>query len=325
MLPDNSPSKDTRCGKNRSQYPRSVSYPLYILLLLSTGASISTHAHAGSPLQNVAILDTSECPGSGKYTLQSSRPAESSKLYSGDQIQIKDSKCKLTVLYLVHRSPKTPEEATRFGSIDREDQLEQKSGLYTVSSVKPNSYGDLFAIKIFGDPPAMRDSVVAGRAEKPDSDEISMPILDLWDNQIAAGTRALHLAWRNGESPFDITVAAKGKGPLARTGNVQSRYTRFESLTLQPGTYIVTVKGNTGQQAQATFDVVEPSQIPTPPSELRTTRSENDLLQAGWLASNGHGEYVFEAYQRIIALRSRDKHASRVLEWLEAGWRPRLK
>lgn len=233
-----------------------------------------------------------------------------SRLFDGDYVRITDPNCRVTV---------------SVGSTVR--ALSPSNSPYLVAVPKAPSpierlrYAMEYGEKDFG----IGVGLGVGRAGEENA-EITIPLLELWDNQIAAGTRTLHLAWRKGEGPFEVTVAMKGKGkaPLARTGNTQSRATRFENLTLQPGTYIVTVQGKDGHSAQATFDAVNPSQIPTPPSELQTGHSDGSFLQAGWLASNGHGEYVFEAYQRISALGNKEKQISRVQEWLESGWRPRL-
>lgn len=234
-----------------------------------------------------------------------------SRLFDGDTVRIKDPSCRVTL---------------SIGSTVR--TLSPSNSPYLVVMPKaPSKIERLLYAMGYGEKDVgIGVGLGVGRAGEENA-EIAIPLLELWDNQIAAGTRTLHLAWRNGESPFEVTVATKrnGKVPLARASNLQTRATRFENIALQPGTYLVTVQGKDGHSAQATFDVVNPSQIPIPPSELQTGRSDGDFLQAGWLASNGHGEYVFEAYQRINALESKDKHISRVQEWLEAGWRPRLK
>lgn len=289
-----------------------ITLPLFFIAKLTSSDAFSASPNP-SP-QVAGHIDSIDCTNLNGYELKRNGVAvrRESQLRDGDAITITDPKCKMTI--------SIP------GSIRT---LSIKDGTYTVQLSRISLIDRIRYVLGYSDGHAGVGIGIGAGISRADGEgaELAIPLLTLWENQLAAGTRTLRLAWRDGEGPFEVIVAMEGKenAPLARTSNIPSRSIQYKTLTLQPGTYLVTIRGANGRAKQASFEVVNPSQIPTPPAELHIDRSDRQILQAGWLASTGHGEFVLEAYQRLSALETNDSHVSRIQERLEAGWRPRLK
>lgn len=276
---------------------------------------------SGTEQQKVAVLFDDDCPGKDQYEAPHRSP--DNFLLSGDRIKVTGAQCKVSIVYFATRPEKSPKDQQLYGSKRNEDVLEQRHGSYVVASVKVDGLVGKIAMTVLGAPPEPK-AKAHDTSARTGGDDLAIPLLELWNSHISSGNRPLYLAWQEGKGPYDVILAPKNRWnePLASARNIAGHSIRFDNMTLQAGTYVVSIRDKEGRSVQADFMAVSPSKIPTPPSEIQS--SNTHLLTAGWLASSGHGEYVFEAYQRISALSDDDKLARRIRGALERGWRPAL-
>lgn len=159
------------------------------------------------------------------------------------------------------------------------------------------------------------------------SEEASIPLLRLWDSKIAAGTRALRLAWIGGERPFEVVLTRPNSGgDIVRQTHVEKSSTTLPDAILEPGKYRVSIRDSKGRTQSADLTVVDPQEMPVAPSDLQEYKNADpprQLLYAAWLAAQKDGEYVFEAYQEVAPLAKTNVEAQAIQEHLESGWRPR--
>lgn len=273
-------------------------------------------ARTDNPPQPVGRIVSSGCAEKDLVIKRthSAMKRQDSQLYEGDEITIAGANCTVEI---------------RVGNATR--ILSLKDTPYTAPSVKGTFIPRLiFAMGIGKGATGQGHSqgISQGHTRDGDSNEISLPILKLWSSQIEAGTRPLRVAWRGGEGPFQITLwRANAALPLATHDNVVENQATLDETDLKPGTYQIRVKDSANRHQEGNFTVVDSSDLPPLPTELENYQEEDPpkpLLEAGWLATQEGGKFVFEAYQRISPLALMNPEANQLKVRLEKGWRPRL-
>ncbi len=235
-------------------------------------------------------------------------------LFENDRVVIKAQGCTLTIRYGSTRESVT---STRL--------IPSPSSISWLARAK-----NLFwSVSSASESVEIEEGHARGRKRTTDDTQLGMPILEQRGNYVRAGTRDLYLAWRGGPAPFSVELSKVGQeGPgLAHRDQVASREITFESVPLTPGRYQVTIWSADGSALQALLSALEGDQIPGPPVELMKSSEEDppdSLLQALWLASEGNGDYVFEAFQQIAEIAKAYPEAKVFLEKLKAGWQPEL-
>lgn len=269
-----------------------------------------------SPPQPVGRIVGSGCPEKHLVLKRahSGTRQNDSQLYEGDEVTITDANCTIEI---------------RIGNALR--MLSLKNTPYTARSATSTLIPRLlFAMGIGKGASGQGHSQGIGQGHTRDgeSNEISLPILELWSSQIEAGTRRLRIAWQGGEGPFQIALwRTNVASPLAAYDNVVENHATLDETDLKPGAYEIRVKDRLNHQGAGTFIVVSSSDLPPLPTELEQYQEEHPprpLLEAGWLATQEGGKFVFEAYQRLSLLASMNPEANQMKERLETGWRPRL-
>jgi len=273
-------------------------------------------AGTDNPPQPVGRIVSSGCPEKHLVLKRahSGTRQNDSQLYEGDEVTITDPNCTVEI---------------RIGNALR--ILSLKDTPYTArratSTLIPRL---LFAMGIGKGATGQGHSqgISQGLTRDGASEEIRLPILQLWSGQIEAGTRPLHIAWRGGQGPFQITLwRATIASPLITHDSVVENYATLDETNLKPGTYQIRVSDSLNHHGGGTFTVVSSSDLPPLPTELQQYQEGNPprrLLEAGWLATQEGGKFVFEAYQRLSSLASMNPEANQMKERLETGWRPRL-
>ncbi len=237
-----------------------------------------------------------------------------SQLYEGDEVTITDANCTIEIRIgntLRVLSLKDTPYTARIATGTLIPRLLFAMGLGKGATEKGHSQG-----------------ISQGHTRDGESNEISIPILELWSSQIEGGPRRLRIAWQGGEGPFQIALWRTNlASPLASYDNVVENYATLGETDLKPGAYQIRIKDRLNHSGAGTFKVVSSSDLPPLPTELRQYQEEDPpkgLLEAGWLATLEGGKFVFEAYQRISSLASINPEANEMKERLETGWRPRL-
>ncbi len=290
-------------------------------LLLGSIASSTLMVEAGAARtdnlpQPVGRIVSSGCPE--KHLVLKRAHATTtqtdSQIYDGDEVTITDPNCTVEI---------------RIGNELR--MLSSKETPYTARKAASTLIPRLLFAMGIGEGATRQghsQGISQGLTRDGASEEIRLPILQLWSGRIEAGTRQLHIAWRGGQGPFQITLrSATVASPLITQDGVVENYATFDETNLQPGTYQVRVSDSLTRHGEGTFTVVNSSDIPPLPTELQQYQEGNPprrLLEAGWLATQEGGKFVFEAYQRVVSLALMNPEANHMKERLETGWRPRL-
>lgn len=292
----------------------------HALLMCSIATSIliveAGVAGTDSPPQPVGRIVSSGCPEKHLVLKRahSGTGQNDSQLYEGDEVTITDPNCTVEI---------------RIGNTLR--MLSLKDTPYTARSATSTLIPRLlFAMGIGKGATGQGHSqgISQGLTRDGASEEIRLPILQLWSGQIEAGTRPLHIAWRGGQGPFQITLwRGTVASPQITHDGVVENYVTLDETSLKPGTYQIRVKDSANRHQEGNFTVVDSSDLPPLPTELENYQEEDPpkpLLEAAWLATQEGGKFVFEAYQRVSRLASMNPEANQMKERLETGWRPRL-
>lgn len=273
-------------------------------------------AGTNNPAQPVGRIVSSGCPETHLVLKRahSGTRQNDSQLYDGDEITITDANCTVEI---------------RIGNTLR--MLSLKDTPYTARSATSTLIPRLlFAMGIGKGATGQGHSqgISQGLTRDGAPEEIRLPILQLWSSQIEAGTRPLYITWRGGQGPFQISLwRATTSSPLITHDSLVENYATLEETNLNPGTYQIQVRDSLNHQGTGTFTVVSSSDLPPLPTELQQYQEEHPprrLLEAGWLATQEGGKFVFEAYQRVVSLALMNPEANQMKERLETGWRPRL-
>lgn len=273
-------------------------------------------AGTDSPPQPVGRIVGSSCPEKHLVLKRahSGTRQNDSQLYEGDEVTITDANCTIEI---------------RIGNTLR--MLSLKDTPYTARSATSTLIPRLlFAMGIGKGASGQGHSqgISQGHTRDGTSEEIRLPILQLWSSQIEAGTRSIYIAWRGGQGPFQLALwRATATSPIAIHDDIVENHATLDETDLKPGVYQIRVKDRLNHQGVGTFTVVNSSDLPPLPTELEQYQEEHPprrLLEAGWLATQEGGKFVFEAYQRLSLLASMNPEANQMKERLETGWRPRL-
>lgn len=153
-------------------------------------------------------------------------------------------------------------------------------------------------------------------------DEITIPLLPAGAT-IAAGRRAIDLAWTGGRPPFTVRLVRDRRGEVAVATGLNSRRASLGVVEVAPGLHAVQVRDSAGVSRLARFLVVPPDSVPSFPGAGTAGWSGGSrlLLEAVWLAGIGDGRWSWEAWLRLDRL-GEDETAARVRAELEAGRLP---
>jgi hypothetical protein len=155
--------------------------------------------------------------------------------------------------------------------------------------------------------------------------QLLMPLFRASNQRIAAGTRSLSLAWRNGRPPFRLQIfAASQTTPLAEVDGVQASTVTLKSIAFATGSYAIAITDNTGNTLREVFAVVPQTSLPSLPPEqsqaMQDASQPADLravVYAAWLFKQDPA-WRLEAYQSVAPYIATSQ-AARVLAFELTG------
>jgi hypothetical protein len=167
-------------------------------------------------------------------------------------------------------------------------------------------------------PPPRRAGEALDMAATRTADDLNVLGLGNFAPQLAAGPRALFVAWSGGLPPFAARLERVGDArPVAESRLIRGRAVDLPRVDLAPGRYVLVVSDAAGTEVRdADVQVVEVRAVPAAPGELAGgdwDPVEKGLLRALFLESFGTGEWRLEALQAVAALPRGD---ARVKAWL---------
>ena len=216
------------------------------------------------------------------------------ELKSGDRILINDDHAYLNLLTSTGRLRVTADMA-------RKDGYEIKASPNSVwrnlvalvtDKIKPGQTQVLSASSRGGDAPP---TIPAGHEEAP---------------KLAAGERALHILWKDGEPPYRLSLVRADK--VLSEINVSNGFAAtLPKQSLPPGNYELVLKDKKGLEKASLRDgawlehliLVVPTDVPPMPSALANSmlpEEARQLLYADWLVRQGTGEWCLEAIQKVF-------------------------
>jgi len=181
-----------------------------------------------------------------------------------------------------------------------------------------------------------------GNSQCESSKPFSIPILNNGNAKLLEGKRQLHIGWSGGPSRYRVQVYQVLNGTDKEvkelyepniqigSGNCQKLEipeVRLKTWTFEKGKrYKIKITNEAGKKKIGTFTVVSDSQDPrqgakvvipvsaesSDTKEVEVTLLPSFLLQAGWLAQHGNGEWMLEAYQTVVA--SQKNHSAQLVK-----------
>lgn len=224
------------------------------------------------------------------------------ELKSGDQIFINDGHAYLNLI-------------NSTGPLRVTAAMAKKGG-YKIDA-SPNSVWDnLVALVSDKIKPGQTQAVSASSRGKGPQDEKSYPSIpaDQTDTpKLAAGERALHFRWQDGEPPYRLSLVRDDQ-VISKIEVSEGHEATLPKQALQPGNYKLVLKDKKGLvpdvhplygNAYVTENLilVAPADVPLMPAALaKATLPEEtrQLLYADWLARQGKGEWSMEAIQHVF-------------------------
>lgn len=138
---------------------------------------------------------------------------------------------------------------------------------------------------------------------------------------IAAGRRALYVAWTGGVGPYSVQVlrASDGREVVSRA-NIGAHSVVLPPADIEPGEYTLWVRNRAGHRVEGIREngivAVAQSAVPAMPDVLKTTGLTDEaraLFYADYLAALDEGRWTLEALQRVAALPAQ---SPAVRQWL---------
>jgi hypothetical protein len=153
---------------------------------------------------------------------------------------------------------------------------------------------------------------------------LSIPLLQVEKNaKLLKGKRQLYVGWLGGYPPYQIQVHRFINGKKTEVTNLRTTFTQTCSSLLEVALkqwlfkegelYQLKIIDAHQKSAQGQFRVVSNSQNPRWrwTSEKVKELQASPILQAIWLAQQGHGEWRLEAYQQVGMLKT---HSARLIK-----------
>lgn len=140
-------------------------------------------------------------------------------------------------------------------------------------------------------------------------------------SSIAAGRRALYVAWTGGAGPYSIQLlrASDGREVVSRA-NIGTHSVLLPPADIEPGAYTLWVRNRAGYRIEGIREdgivAVAPGAVPAMPEVLKAsglTDEARALFYADYLAAQDEGRWTLEALQRVAALPSQ---SPAVRQWL---------
>jgi hypothetical protein len=144
--------------------------------------------------------------------------------------------------------------------------------------------------------------------------------------KMAAGERALHFRWLDGEPPYRLSLVRDDQ-VISEVNVAKDHEATLPKQSLPPGTYKLVLKDKKGLVPDVhplygnaivteNLMLVAPADVPPMPSALTDSplpEETRQLLYADWLARQGNGEWTLEAIQHVFLYAKEYKPAA---EWL---------
>jgi hypothetical protein len=167
-----------------------------------------------------------------------------------------------------------------------------------------------FAIRDIGDQPSA-------------SQPLQIPLIPPAGASVASGRRPFSVIWLGGTPPFKLSLTAAAAGPsIFESDRMMGRELPKKVLTLSIGAYTVRLSDAAGQEIERPLDVVPEEVIPLPPEEPAPTNVPSAWLvtaRAGWLAQQGQGRWLLEAFLEATPMRSSFEPAGTLVSLLANG------
>ena len=140
-------------------------------------------------------------------------------------------------------------------------------------------------------------------------------------SSIAAGRRALYVAWTGGVGPYSVQLLRAGDGrEVVSRANIGAHSVLLPPADIEPGEYTLWVRNRSGYRIEGIREdgivAVAQSVVPTMPDVLRAgglTDEARTLFYADFLAAQDEGRWTLEALQRVAALPAQ---SPAVRQWL---------
>jgi hypothetical protein len=151
---------------------------------------------------------------------------------------------------------------------------------------------------------------------------LSLPaLLAAPQTRIAAGRRALYVAWTGGVGPYSVQVLRAGDGrEVVSRASIGAHSVVLPPADIEPGEYTLWVRNRAGHRVEGFREdgivAVAPGAVPAMPEVLKTTGLTDEaraLFYADYLAAQDEGRWTLEALQRVAALPAQ---SPAVRQWL---------
>jgi hypothetical protein len=151
---------------------------------------------------------------------------------------------------------------------------------------------------------------------------LSLPaLLAAPQTRIAAGRRALYVAWTGGVGPYSVQVLRAGDGrEVVSRSSIGAHSVVLPPADIEPGEYTLWVRNRAGHRVEGFREdgivAVAPGAVPAMPEVLKTTGLTDEaraLFYADYLAAQDEGRWTLEALQRVAALPAQ---SPAVRQWL---------
>ena len=152
---------------------------------------------------------------------------------------------------------------------------------------------------------------------------LSAPLLES-RQVLAAGHRAITLAWTQSEGPVRVVIEAGDSRVLAQEVTSSREWTS-PAIDLSPGTYKIVLRENSGEPIVAQLDVAEATALPVLPDASAAEGMPAEMIRtvhATWLAGQARGLYALESLQLVAGLADRYYPAKLLRDALVEGSLP---
>ena len=152
-----------------------------------------------------------------------------------------------------------------------------------------------FAIREVGDQPS---------ASKP----LEIPLIPPAGASVAAGQRPFSAIWLGGTPPFKLSLtAAAGSRSVVESNGIMERELSPKVVALSIGAYTVRLSDAAGQEIERPLSVVPKDDIPLAPQDPAIANVPSAWMvtaRADWLAQQGQGRWLLEAFLEAAPIRS---------------------
>ena len=153
--------------------------------------------------------------------------------------------------------------------------------------------------------------------------------------KLVASQRQLHLAWQDGEPPYQVElfhhqVGAVSERSLVKSVTVDDKKVTLKGLSFQAGQpYQVIVTDKHGNKTEGTFTAVAQAQYDTillqakAITQSKLSSQVKKALLAAWLVNQEQGQWRLQAYQKVAGITEQNSYlAFLVQQGLQGGIAP---